>query len=239
MKQSAKTFIQWREGRGDFRGLDKVTFREAKQFLQERANSVGQKTLDADRHFLQKFLGGEIAPVKAAHKHNELATQNRAYTVAQVEKIVERMSERNALATKIAFSCGLRAHELFTIKNDGHGNYTVTGKGGLERRINMPSALANELEKHRNNGTQTVRDRGVVYHTQYNIAGGQSLSNAFSKASHEALDISRGFHGLRHGYAQRRMHELQSSGYDRDSANGIVSRELGHFRKDITERYLK
>jgi len=143
------------------------------------------------------------------------------------------------LQQKLRSHAGLGRMSCLRLKNDGHGNYTVTGKGGLERRINMPSSLANELEKYRNNGTQVVRDRGVVYHTQYNIAGGQSLSSAFSKASHEALGISRGFHGLRHGYAQRRMHELQSSGYDSDSAKGIVSRELGHFRKDITERYLK
>jgi hypothetical protein len=35
------------------------------------------------------------------------------------------------------------------------------------------------------------------------------------------------------------MNELQKIGYDRDTALETVSQEMGHFRPDITEVYLR
>jgi hypothetical protein len=35
------------------------------------------------------------------------------------------------------------------------------------------------------------------------------------------------------------MYELQNSGINRDKALEIVSQEMGHFRPDITETYLR
>ena len=51
--------------------------------------------------------------------------------------------------------------------------------------------------------------------------------------------MTAGAHGVRHSYAQERMSELQKSGMTRDSALEIVSQELGHFRPEITEVYLR
>jgi len=47
-----------------------------------------------------------------------------------------------------------------------------------------------------------------------------------------------GSHGLRWNYAQSRMAEERAKGtYERDALS-MVSRELGHFREDITLHYL-
>ncbi|MDN4711067.1 site-specific integrase, partial [Vibrio parahaemolyticus] len=64
-------------------------------------------------------------------------------------------------------------------------------------------------------------------------------SNSFSAASKRVLGWSEGAHGLRHSYAQERMHELQKAGFNRDLALETVSQEMGHFRPEITEVYLR
>lgn len=73
----------------------------------------------------------------------------------------------------------------------------------------------------------------------YDISGGKKWSNSFSAASKRALGWTHGAHGLRHTYAQDRMNELQKIGFNYLETLGIVSQELGHFRPDITEIYLR
>ena len=47
-------------------------------------------------------------------------------------------------------------------------------------------------------------------------------------------------YGVRHGYAQERMRELQVGQLlTRDKALETVSQEMGHFRPEITEAYLR
>ena len=70
------------------------------------------------------------------------------------------------------------------------------------------------------------------------IAYGKSFSAAFTRASNQVLGWSGGAHGLRHTYAQERMSELQCH-MTRDLALEVVSQELGHFRPEITEVYLR
>ncbi len=53
------------------------------------------------------------------------------------------------------------------------------------------------------------------------------------------LGRSTGAHGLRHSYAQERLDELQRAGLSQDLALTTVSQEMGHFRAEITETYLR
>jgi integrase len=151
----------------------------------------------------------------------------------------------------------LRAHELITLapaterqaderpalesKFEGREGvlYTVHGKGGLVREVLIPKELAERLEGRRFDEPKQVIDRNVFYEQRYDIGGGKQFTDSFSKASDRALDWSNGAHGLRHSYAIERMNELQSRGYDRDTALETVSQEMGHFRPDITEIYLR
>ena len=71
------------------------------------------------------------------------------------------------------------------------------------------------------------------------ISSSMNWSNSFSAAANRSLGWSEGAHGLRHSYAQERMHELQKSGLSRDRALETVSQEMGHFRPSITEIYLR
>jgi integrase len=229
-------------------------------YLEQRAEEVGQKTLDLDRQAIQAALmhtgaiTERLAVIKSEHQQ---VLEARAYTSEQVKMIAERQTEKHALATEIAHAAGLRAHELITLapaserpaderpalesKFEGREGvlYTVEGKGGLCREVMLPKDLAERLEDRRFDEPKQVTDRGVHYEQRYDIGAGNLFSASFSRASERALDWSTGAHGLRHSYAQERMDELQSRGYDRDTALETVSQEMGHFRPDITEVYLR
>lgn len=243
--------------------LKGLTPEKAIQYLESRANEVTQKTLDLERQALQKMLQhveknldlGETLPVIKSTVETKL--ESRAYSREQVAAIEEKQSERHALSTQIAYAAGLRAHELITLrpaserpaderpalpeKFQGREGvlYTVAGKGGLCREVLIPHYLSKKLEEQRLNEPRPVTDRGVHYQQFYDIGCGQTWSNSFSAASERALGWSNGAHGIRHSYAQERLFELQNAGKTEDYAKEIVSQELGHFRAEITETYLR
>lgn len=246
--------------KGEVRDL---TLETAIQYLERRGQDIGQKTLDMERQAIQSMLthvtakleqGERLPVIKSEH---EQALSSRAYTTEQMKLVAESQTDKNALSTKIAYTAGLRAHELHTLspasekqaddrdkldsKFQGREGviYTVTGKGGLTREVLIPNELAKKLEERRFDVSQIVTDRGVHYEQKYDIGAGQKWSNSYAQASNRALGWSEGAHGLRHSYAQERMNELQNKGYFRDTALRTVSQELGHFRPEITEVYLR
>lgn len=248
-------------GQGTLRDL---TPEKAVDYLQMRAAEVGQKTLDQERQAAQKMMQdvthqlqpGERLPVIKSEQEQVLSA--RAYTADQMEAVAAAQPDRYAISTEIAYASGLRAHELLTLrplaerspddrpasefKFSGRPDgqlYTVQGKGGLVRVVSLPNELAERLESHRLETPRTVCDRSIYYRQYYDIGGGKLWSNNFSKTSLRVLDFSNGAHGLRHSYAQDRMEELRVSGRNRMESLGIVSQELGHFRPEITETYLR
>ena len=243
-------------------GLRDLTVEQAHQYLIDRAAEVGQKTLDMERQAIQSMMQNvtgklgqteKLDVIKSEHKQ---ILSSRSYTNEQIQMVVNAQTERNALATEIAHAAGLRAHELHTLQRieerkpdprpalkekftgrDGE-RYTVKGKGGLVREILIPQSLAERLEERRLNQPMQITDRGVNYTSYYDINGGNRWSSSFSAASNRALTWSAGAHGLRHSYAQERMNELQKSmAYEK--ALEVVSQEMGHFRRDITEVFLR
>ena len=245
-------------------GLQGITPNDAITYLEKRGQAVGQKTLDMERqaiqmmmqHVTHKLEPSERLPVIQSEQHTSLTS--RSYTPEQIKLVTEHQNERNALATKLAYQAGIRAHELLTLqrleknpadlrpktaqKFTGRAGdtvaYSVHGKGGLTREVRLPVALAEQLEARAIEPLK-MTDRGVHYLQHYDLAGGQRWSNSFSTASKRALGWSRGAHGLRHSYAQERMNELQKTGLSQDVALETVSQELGHFRPEITKVYLR
>ena len=260
-QQALTRVAAWMRERRDYKGLEKLTPEEARAYLEERAAHVRQKTLDQDRQALQILpLVGKLERIKSEKlKPTRLASEGRAYTPEQVEVIARAQTPRNALATRIAYAAGMRASELLTLRPaaeraasahrewsperfDGRGDlrrYTVEGKGGLKREVALPLHLAEQLEARRLQTPARVTDRGVRRVQHYDLGGGQAWSQSFSAASRNELGWSTGAHGLRHGYAQDRVDELQGSGHGHASALETVSQEMGHFRPDITEVYLR
>lgn len=249
-----------REG-GDLRSL---TTEQAERYLSERGQEVGQKALDQERQAIQVMQRhatgklGEDEKLKVVQSDKQQALNSRSYTPEQIRVVVARQGEKNALSSEIAHAAGLRAHELltirpaaeqpadarpardekFTVRESGE-RYTVVGKGGLIREVSLPKELASRLEATRLAAPQRVTDRGVFYQQHYKIGGGKIWSNSWSKASNRALGWSNGAHGLRHSYAQQRVGELQRSGLEYRDALETTSQEMGHFRVEITEVYLR
>ena len=253
---------EWKREKRDGKGLDQLTAEEAKTYLEERALVVRQKTLDQERQALQILpLVGKLKRVRSSPdlKPTRLASEGRAYTPEQVEVIARAQTPRNALATRIAYASGVRAHELLTLlpaserpasdhrkwspeRFDGRGDfrlYTVEGKGGLKREVAIPVHLADQLEARLFRKPERVTDRGVRRKQHYDLGGGQAWSQSFSAASKKELGWSTGGHGLRHSYAQDRVDEAKGDGHGHASALETVSQELGHFRPDITTVYLR
>lgn len=243
--------------------LKDITPERAIAYLEQRAEMVGQKSLDMERQALQAMMqhvthklepDERLPVVKSEH---EQILESRAYTREQVQEIAQHQAPQNALATELAYAAGLRAHELLTLERaelqqadqrpaladkfaEREGElYTVTGKGGLTREVIIPKDLAERLEDRRLDEPRMVTDRGIHYEQKYDIGAGRNFSQSFSRASENALGWSNGAHGLRHSYAQERMEELQQAGATREHALEVVSQEMGHFRPDITEVYLR
>jgi integrase len=235
-------------------------------YLEQRAEEVGQKSLDIERQAIQSMFrhvtgklseGETLRVVKSEH---EQILNSRAYTLEQTHAIANNQRVQNSLATEIAYSAGIRAKELITLlpieerPADSRRNkepldekfmgrtgqrYSVIGKGGLVREVMIPENLAQQLEDRRLEQPREVIDRNIVYQQYYNIQAGRNWSQSFSRSSKQVLGWSNGGHGLRHSYAQERMDELRSQGLTREYAMEVVSQELGHFRPDITEVYLR
>lgn len=244
----------------DLRNLSRE---QAIAYLEQRGQAVGQKTLDMERQAIQcmfqhvtgRLATGERLPVvRSAHPQKLVA---RAYTAEQVRLIAAAQTPRNALATELAYAAGLRAHELLTLRpatdrpadprpalaSKWHGRdgerYTVAGKGGLVREVLIPQALAARLEAERLPTPERITDRGVHYLQHYAINGGNRWSSSFTNAALRVLGWSEGAHGLRHSYAQERLYELQHNGVSFEPALETVSQEMGHFRAEITQTYLR
>jgi integrase len=248
---------EWARESAGLRHLKEFTPELAQQYLNDRAaQGIGQKQLDADRNALEFITGkGSLERETALAKAD---SHSRAYTSAQIQQIAAHQGAKNALATELAWRAGLRAHELLTLQRSGEAKtsthrqwsqerflgregerYIVTGKGGLRREVMIPRDLAARLEAHRLGSAQAVTDRGITYRQHYNLGGGNAWSKSFGEASTRALGWSHGAHGLRHSYAQERMAELQGEGKPYNQAREILSQELGHFRGDIVEVYLR
>ena len=247
---------------GDGLELRDLTPESAVDYLASRRADLGQSAINMHRQALQAMLvhvslrlpEGErltvVRSLKPARKGG------RAYTAQQVRMVAAAQNARNGLSTLIAHAAGLRAHELFTLARPDEQppdirparpekfagrpgrDYTVDGKGGLVRLVRIPDDLADRLEAVRRDEPVRVTDRSIHYASRYDVAAGTAWGASFTGASKRALGWTRGAHGLRHAYAQERMRELQRI-LVRADALAVVSQELGHFRPDITETYLR
>lgn len=236
--------------------LQSLNAETAKQYLEHRAEEVGQKTLDMERQAIQAVIGEKLPVIKSELQQT---LESRAYKTEQAAIVAAAQTEKHSLATQIAENAGLRAHELLTLRpveeraadthreyrderftgRENFAIYTVEGKGGLCREVAIDKELAARLEERRLDEPRTVYDRDVKYEQHYDIGGGRNWSNSFSAASNRELNWSNGAHGLRHTYAQERMNTLQAAGFEYNQALEIVSQEMGHFRPEITEVYLR
>lgn len=225
-------------------------------YLEEKSEFYQQKTLDQHRMALNAGYHKKIPYVKSL-----LSTviNARDYRLTEVLEIIKNIQPKNAISILLCFYSGLRAHELATIERIDEGMltntrkwlenlfsceenfqiYLVTGKGGLCRQVSVPIELSKILEQRRLKHPQKVRDREIFYEMNYDLGYGKALSQCFSRASKKYFKYSTGLHGLRHSYAKNRLKKLIKNCFNLENAKLIVSQELGHFRPEITNCYLR
>ena len=153
------------------------------------------------------------------------------------EKALEQGKRDYADMMKLAKEQGLRVHEVCSVNRDmlrhalETGKLTVKGKGGLVREIHVWNRehlerLYNETPQ----GERTFIRQGEPTHLVINRLQNWIIQN-------RDTDIT--FHGLRHTYAQDRYRALLQQGESEYEAKRTVSRELGHFRVEVTSIYLE
>ncbi len=255
-QQAAKNVSDWMKDNNHLQGLQHITNTQANSYLHERSEQITQKSLDIERRAIETITGVKLDRVHSLVNHT---TGHRGYEPPQINLIIQRMSERNQLATEIAKESGVRAHELLTLKapserapsthrewssnrflgRDNIHIWTVQGKGGLIREVAITDGLHHRLIDAQLKTPKNTTDRAVIYKQHFNIGAGRLLSQSFSDISKSELGWSDGLHALRHNFARDRMETLQQYGLNYYDARRIVSEEMGHFRGDITEIYLK
>lgn len=237
----------------------------ATAYLSNRSHEIQDKQLNIERRAIEIYLRDKYQnPIKLTIPKSSRAPApkvSRAYSPDQIRHLIKHMEERLSLSVKLAYTGGLRAHELHTLQRISERNpsahrtwsgdrfiglqrqnwvpYTVKGKGGLVREVRFPPHLAEQLEARRIDEKRSITDRGARYTSGYDLIGGKVFSERFSEVSNRYFGYSNGAHGLRHSYAQERMFEIQNTGKTLAEAKAIVSQELGHFRVDVTDEYLR
>ena len=99
-----------------------MTPEQTMTYLEIRGQEVGQSTLNMERQAIQammQYVTGKLEPkqtLPVIKSEIEQTLKSRAYTSEQVKMIRSHQTERNALATEIAHTAGLRAHELLTLR---------------------------------------------------------------------------------------------------------------------------
>lgn len=162
----------------------------------------------------------------------------RVHELLTIQPIELQPVKKTKLKGKKRLAKTLKFTSSSYCKTTGGNIYTVIGKGGLIREVFLPIKLVNELEARRLKKPRKLKDRRSYYFPMYDIAGGNSLSSCFTRASQRVLGWSSGIHSLRHDYAKGRLKELYKVHNDFELARLILSQELGHFRAQITNTYL-
>lgn len=173
---------------------------------------------------------------------------NKAWSNKEVEKFImyieENGEKRYADMVKVAYSFGLRIHEVARLDRSelrnalSTGLLTVKGKGGLIRSIPLHNKeLIEGLYEETKPGEKVfVRNNEKTHKVINNL---QVFIYNHQKDFRTTDDgRNRSFHGLRHLYAQNRYRYFREKGIDDYNARLKVSKELGHFRVEITEIYL-
>ena len=238
--------------------LDNLNEDEAIVYLTARSMVVGQSAVDLDRQAINFHLLHK-SPIPFFPSTIQRKLTNRAYTPLQIELLASNATEEMRLSIELANDAGLRAIELITItplscmresERDAWSNFrfrgreedtafVVHGKGGLKRQVRISRAFANKLMLCLRPTPIEVSDRNVTHTSFFDLTGGANFSTKFTKLSKEVLGMSHGGHGLRHSFAQSRLHNLMCHGLTFEEALRVLSNELGHFSSNNTFAYLR
>lgn len=199
------------------------------------------KGIDKNADFIDKAKGFVDSTKEVSEL--ERGVDGRAYNDPRV--IVDSIErEDHRLVASIQLEAGARVNEASLIDEQRLGGITEhmgrdvgvihlqdgDAKGGLERDLYLPRDTYEKLELY------------VQEHGKLHVPDGYDRDvyrAAIKEAAEENGQKYTGSHGLRHNYAQARMEELKAEGVGESAAKTAISVEMGHFREDITDHYLR
>lgn len=151
---------------------------------------------------------------------------SRAYD-RPAEVLQNLHSPDHRLAACLQYELGCRVSEAGHIRVEQlrDAELTYQGKGGKVLTKDLSESLRQDLEQRFKHGELKID------HDSYRAD--------LKRAAEETGQEYQGSHGLRWNYAQNRMTELKNEGRSYYESLGVVSREMGHERPDITEHYLR
>jgi len=226
----------------------RLTNEAVNSFLESKiAQGVARSTFDKYSSAIEKFVVGlnkfqqehnlptiSIDTTQAREQAREMlerTTQSRAYSDPQ-SLIANIKDSTFKVIAQAQLSGGFRLSELnhMSLQNfkDNSIYLVISGKGGLNREIELPQDVYNkllELAKQPNLGNKFAFDMNQ-YRNELKLAAQASNQNY------------SGSHGLRWNAAQNKYLEY-SQKYGEVKALQLVSNFLGHSRSDITKHYLQ
>ena len=238
--------------------LNKIEDKHLQSYIEQMQESGYSKSyvttnLSAIRYFID-LKGGDSRRLSTnkelgvEHRTKEdRIGSNKAWSEAEVNKFIEYAEKnkeiRYADMVKLAYSQGLRIHEVARldksqlVKSLQEEILIVKGKGGLLRKIPLHNReLVQKLCDNTKNGEKVFINKNEKTHKVINNL--QVFIYNHNKEFSNKEDRNLTFHGLRHAYAQNRYQYFINKGVDDYNARLKVSKELGHFRVEITDIYL-
>ncbi len=146
----------------------------------------------------------------------------RAYS--RPNDIIKSMPEKYQLASSMQLEHGLRKSDACYFKKIDNDRVKVNSKNGQEIIKELTPKQKELFQKYNSNGIYSVNRDKYEYQLK--------------KACKETGQAWNGSHGLRHNYAQNRMNEL-SGRMSYGEAMLQTSKEMGHHRMEITQKYLR
>lgn len=177
---------------------------------------------------------------------------NRAWTRTQVEEMyrlaINNNYSRVADVVRLAYTHGLRLHEITRLdratllKALRKNELTIKGKGGLIRQVPLRNEAARKHIRELADKTPLNSYKVFVLKNEKTHEVMKEAQNFIQNYRDKVIEPGGHnitLHGLRHTYAQERYLELTEAGKGEYDAKLQISRELGHFRAEVTDIYLK
>jgi len=246
---TATELLKYARDEFQIRDAARLTNEAVNSFLQTKiASGVARATFDKYASAVEKFIVGLN---KFQEQHNlPTISIDISQTREQAKEMLERdiksraYSDPQSLINNIKndvfktiataqLNGGFRISELNHMSLQNFlGNSTflvISGKGGLDRQVELPQNIYNELlklAKQPNTNNNKFSFDMNAYRNELKLAA-QASNQQYS-----------GSHGLRWNFAQNSYIEL-SEKYGEVRALQMVSNLLGHQRSDITKHYLQ
>ena len=241
--------LQYAKENFNIKDASKLNNEIVNSFLESKiASGVARSTFDKYASAVEKFVTGlnkfqqehnlpqisiDISQTREQAKEIlERNTQSRAYENPQA--LINNIKDNTfKVIAEAQLSGGFRISELNHMSLQNFlGNSTflvISGKGGLDREIQLPKNIYDkllELAKQPN----TTNNKFAFDMNAYR--------NELKAAAERSNQVYTGSHGLRWNYAQNSYIKL-SAKYGEVRALQMVSNLLGHSRSDITKHYLQ